>query len=220
MNIKSKILIIFSVILFLNSCKSLEILLNPDNYIQRDEPKVVEIIYDTIKIWNVDGEIKDPLPGMRPTKQIIFNSIGQSYTFKSGEIIEIVSDGVDFSKATFDIETNQETNEIILKLVDKDFSKVYISNKCQTILRSGIDFIPKIELAKGLDPEQIVITPVFDNKCNKIGFQIRYGSIERGCKKEAEEVIKRFNECVKKRSVIKSQNYDCGLRIKLGIPCK
>jgi len=218
---KSKILLIFLIIFLLNSCKSWDILLNPDNYIQRDAPIEKEIIYDTVIVWINNDGINDPLPGMKPTKQIIFTNIGQTFTFKTGETIKIVSDGIDFSKATFDIETNLETNDIILKLVDKDFSKVYLTHKCQVVLRTGIDFVPKIELARGLEPEQIVITPVFDDKCNKIGFQIRYGSVERGCKKEAAEVIKRFNACVKnKLSKIKSENLDCGLRIKLGIPCK
>lgn len=204
MLIKGKILLIISIILLLNSCKSVDMFFHPDNYISRDTPREKEYIYDTIRISNSNGEIREAsLTGIKPNKQLVFTSIGQTYNFKSGESIEIVSDGVDFSKTTFDIETNDETKEIKLKLVDKDFSKVYLDSKCQTIVRTGIEFVPKIEVAKGLDPEQIVVTPIFDDDCNRIGFQIRYGSTERGCRKEAKEVLDHFKDCAKNVSTTK-----------------
>lgn len=223
MFIKSNILLIFSVIFLLNSCKSVDMFFNPNNYIPRDTPREKEYIYDTIRISNSSGEIREAaVSGIKPNKQLVFTSIGQTYTFKSGETIEIVSDGVDFSKTTFDIETNDVTKEIKLKLVDKDFSKIYLESKCQTIVRTGIDYVPKIEVAKGLDPEQIVVTPIFDDDCNRTGFQVRYGSSERGCKKEAKEVLSRFNDCAKKVNppLPPPPCPECRLKRKLGIPCE
>jgi hypothetical protein len=217
-----KIVIIATIALFLTSCKSLDILLHPDNYISQNVPREKEYIYDTVVVSNDNGEMKEStLSGMKPSKQLIFSRIGQSYTFKPGETIEVVSAGADFSNSTFDIETNEDTKEITLKLVDKNNSKVLLESKCQTILRTGIDFVPQIEVAKGLSPEQIVVTPIFDDNCNSIGYQIRYGSTERGCTKEAKDILSRFQDCAKNKPI---KNYrkisdDCRLKRKLGIPC-
>ena len=210
----------FFAVLMLTSCKNLDLFFHPSDYIPRDTPREKEYIYDTIRIYNNNGEIRDALTGDKPSRQLIFTNIGQTYTFKSGDLVEIISDGVDFSKTTFDIETNEETNDIKLRLVDKDYSKVYLDSKCQTIRRTGIDYIPKIEVAKELKPEQIVVTPIFDDDCNKIGYQIRYGSVERGCKKEAKDVLEKFNECTKIINPPKPKILDkCRLKRKLGIPC-
>lgn len=219
MFIKSKVLFLISMLFILNSCKSVDMFVHPENYISRDTPREKEYIYDTIRISNYSGEIREAITGAKPNKQLIFSNIGQTYTFKSGESIEIISDGVDFSNTTFDIETNEETKEVKMKLVDKDFSKVYLDSKCQTIIRTGIEYVPKIEVAKGLDPEQIVVTPIFDNDCNRIGFQIRYGSTDRGCRKEASEVLARFKDCTKNTSKNIPIKDKCRLKRKLGIPC-
>ena len=217
------LLIIF---LHLSSCKTIDMVLHPDRYIEIekciDEPIVTIFKIDTVKIVNNSGIVNEAIAGHPLTKQLKFTRIGQSYSFKSGESLEIISDGINFSNATFDIETNEVTKEIKLTLVDKNFSKVILTSKCQTIERYDISIIPKIEVAKGLDPEQIVVTPMFDDSCNKIGYQIRYGSEERGCGKVAKKVLKRFNECVDKGPTPPSGGISekCRIRKKLGLPCK
>lgn len=218
--------------LLLSSCNSVDRVLHPNNYIPRDTPLEKEYIHDTIRISNDQGKlINSNIAGFTPTKQLVFTSIGQTFNIKPGQSFEIVAENIDFSNTTFDIETNEATGEIKLKLVDKDFSKVKLEYKCQTILRTGIDFVPKIELADGLDPEQIVVTPVFDDNCKRIGFQIRYGSEERGCRKEAQEILDKFRNCSKNTSMNNSKNGNKtkgSLRLngkkslyrKLGIPIK
>lgn len=216
-----KITVVISILLFLGSCKTVDMILHPNRYIERDSPREKEYIYDTIRISNNQGQIEDAVAGFKPQKQLIFTKIGQSYNFKSGESIEIISDGVDFSNTTFDIETDENTKEIKLKLIDKDISKVYLDKKCQTIIRTGIDFVPKVEVAKGLDPEQIIITPIFDNACNKMGYEIRYGSSESGCRKEAKKVLDDFKRCTNTTTPPPPPPPPpkCRLKRKLGIPC-
>mgnify|MGYP005821494989 CR=1 FL=1 len=217
-----KLVIFTAVMLTLTSCQSIDMFLHPENYMPRtNTPMEKELIYDTVWVSNVDGEIKESIAGIKPSKRLVFSRVGQSYTFKQGETIEVVSEGADFSNSTFDIETNEDTKDIKLTLVDKINSKVVLESKCQTVMRTGIDYVPKIEVSKGLSPEQIVVTPVFDNYCNPIGYQIRYGSTERGCRKEAKDILNRFQDCSKNKPAnnIKTISDDCRLKSKLGIPC-
>ncbi len=89
-----------------------------------------------------------------------------------------------------------------LKVVDKIESKVKLSKMCQTVERMNIDYIPEIEIAPELSPQQVVISPIVDNNCEVIGYQIRYGTIERGCRKNprAAEIFDKFNRCYPKGS--------------------
>ncbi len=219
----SKKIILFIIILIsLNSCKTVDMILNSDNYIKRDGVKEVEIRYDTVIVTNNEGSLTSGVvAGINPKRKIIFDKIGQSYTFVSGETIELITDGVDFGKSAFDVITNGNSNDITIKLIDIEMDKVKLTSKCETIERNGIDFIPKIEVAEGLDPEQIVITPLFDNNCVRTGYQVRYGSSERGCKKEAADVLDRFKKCAgKNQSKQKTKIKDDCIRLrKLGIPC-
>lgn len=209
--------------MFFVSCRTLDIILHPDDYIKRDEyPTVKEIIYDTVKITNNEGNITSAVTGL-PKKRITFTQVGQSYTFKNGETVEIILHGVDLAKATFDIETNLETKEVTIKLVDRDFSKVFLSSKCQTIKRIGSFTVPKIEVSPELKPEQVVITPLFDNECRVNGIEIRYGSEERGCKDVARKTLIDFRRCSENQKKLPSQsiqpNSPCSYLRKLGLPC-
>ncbi len=210
------------ILISLSSCKTVDMILNSDNYIKRDGVKEVEIRYDTVIVSNNEGSLTSgAVAGINPTRKIIFDNIGQSYTFASGETIELITDGVDFGKSAFDVITNSHSNDITIKLIDIEMDKVKLSSKCETIERNGIEFIPKIEVAEGLDPEQIIITPLFDNNCVRTGFQIRYGSVESGCKKEAAEILNLFRKCTgKKQSKHKPKIKDDCIRLsKLGLPC-
>lgn len=210
------------ILIFINGCKTTDMIFHPDDFVKRDSPRQFVYIHDTITIYNDQGEITSVLKGVPVNKKLVFTSVGESYTFKSGEAIEVIMDGIDFSVASFDIITDDNTEDITLKLVDKAFTKVKLESKCQTIVRTGIDYVPKIEIAQGLKPEQIVVTPIFDDSCYTIGYQIRYGSTERGCRKEAKEVLTRFKKCVEgkiyngKRD---NKKDPCRIKRKLGIPC-
>ena len=58
--------------------------------------------------------------------------------------------------------------------------------------------IPQVRLPAGAAPEQVVVTPIVNERCEIYGYQIRYGSEERGCKSVAKEVLKRFGKCFSK----------------------
>ncbi len=204
------------IVFALSGCKGLDMLFNPGDYIPRDTPREKEYIYDTVFVVNASGELATT-PEVKPAKKLVFEEPGQSCTFKPGETVEIISDGVDFSKYTFDIETNEQSEDVTLTLVDKDMTKVILTSKCQTIIRTGIEVVPKVEAAPGLKPEQIIVTPLFDDDCRKIGFEIRYGSEERGCRKEAKPNLVKFRDCAKEKPS-KSGTGNKKLQRKLAIP--
>ncbi len=203
------------------SCRTLDMIFHPSDYAKRDErPIIAEIVYDTIKVTNKDGNISTAVTGL-PTKRITFTRIGQSFSFKNGETVEMVFEGVDFSIATFDIETNLETQDVTIKLADRDFSKVILTSKCQTIKRIGNFSIPKIEVSAALKPEQVVVTPLFDDSCVVVGYEIRYGSEERGCKTAAMQTLTAFYDCTKSQNKkpTSSPKSPCNYLKKLGLPC-
>ncbi len=203
---KISLLSILILVLILPGCRTFDMIFNPGDYIPRDTPREKEYIYDTIFVANAQGEMVSVAPEPKKAKQLVFDKVGESCTFKPGETIEVISDGVDFSQYTFDIETREDNEDITLTLVDKDVTRVILASKCQTIIRTGIEVVPKVEVAPGLKPEQIVCTPLFDDECQKIGYEIRYGSEERGCRKEARPNLIKFRDCAKEKPIKNSKN--------------
>ena len=220
-----KLLLILSIALLVNSCDAFDHLMNPDRWVKRDSPIETVIAPAEIIVSNDTGELGGDIPGVEPKKLIHFTNIGQEYTLKNGEEFKLsYSNSINFAYTTFDVIANDD-NSITIKLVDKDTSRVFLKSKCQIIKRQGIDFIPKIEIAKGLDPEQVIITPIFDDNCVKLGYEVRYGSIEKikgvagGCR-EGKKVYNNFKNCLDGKSSPKPLgNGDCSLCRKLGLPC-
>jgi len=93
---------------------------------------------------------------------------------------------------------NSNSNKITIGLYDRFWDKkITLKSKCDVVEIRGLYDIPEINLDPDLSPEQIIITPLFDNDCLRYGFQIRYGSTERGCGSVAIAVLKRFQRCTK-----------------------
>lgn len=208
----------------------LVLLLTNCNIIQSSKEYVY--LYDTVRVAMNDDVLEEVYAGERVAKTIVFTNSGQSTTFKQGEPIELIFDGVDMSKNSLDVKHNKATGEIILSVVNNLKTKVILTEKCEVIERRNTSTLPMIEVAEGLNPEQIIITPIFDSNCNQLGYQIRYGSEERGCRKVAKPILERFTNCAKKIernnkiNVKKTKNpmtenkQDCPEWILFGLPCK
>lgn len=222
-----KILLILVISIILNSCDIFNHMMYPDRWIKRDSPIETNITPPIITISNDTGELVGDSKGVESKKLLTFTNIGQEYTLKNGEEFRLTySEDINFAYTTFDV-VSHEDNSITIKLVDRDTSKVYLKDKCQIIKRQGIDFIPKIEVAKNLNPEQIIITPIFDDNCVKLGYEVRYGSIEivkgkngsaGGCK-EGRKVYNNYKNCLENKTVTPPLKGDCSLCRKLGLPC-
>lgn len=193
--------------------------------------EVTNIVYDTIrvKVDEYNNLRRTAMTGIPITKRAVFTGPDQEVTFQQGEQLELISDGIDFSQYSFDVRTDDETDEITIKVVDKQDSKVLLSKMCQTIERMNTDKIPEVEIADNLPPQQVVITPIVDEVCFVIGYQIRYGTLERGCRKNqrASEIYDSFNDCypnnnikkIKKRK-FEQKKHDCLEWILFGIECE
>jgi hypothetical protein len=164
-----------------------------------------------------------PSKGFSPSKSIrhiVISDVGDQERIKIGERVELQLDYWDIESTCLVTTTNPETNEVILELKDRDHVWVTLKEKCDIVELRGIETIPQIEIESGLNPEQIIITPLFDDFCNKIGYQFRYGSTERGCYDAAKDVLKRFRDCAGgKKSSKKRKVPDCLEEVWFGVPC-
>jgi hypothetical protein len=201
---------------------------------------VTNIVYDTIRVHiDNDNNLRrtgtNAIAGIPPTKRVVFTGPNQAVTFQQGDQLELISDGIDFGLYTFDIVTDDETDEVTIKVIDKEESKVVLTKMCQTIERMNIDNIPEVEISPDLSPQQIVITPIVNNTsdCSIVGYQVRYGTLERGCRKnqKAKEIYDNFVKCYpieksKEKKKVKPQKnaivnkkHDCIEWILFGIEC-
>ncbi|HPI20684.1 MAG TPA: hypothetical protein PKY56_10320 [Candidatus Kapabacteria bacterium] len=178
-------LIILSFLLF--SCSSL------DNRITGTAGIKVE---DNGEITAVAGESNNSESNNQLSPSFAFTGSGQQFVFKKGQKVNISVDNVDFSKVTFVIATDESNNTVKMQTVNVSDAIVYFEKKCQVFTWHEPNYLPKIEVADSVENQQIVLTPMFNDDCEKIGYQIRYGSTERGCREEAKEVLRKFNKCV------------------------
>ncbi len=205
---KIKITIIFFFIFFI-SCTS------PKQYISPTPVKITPTGFTEA----TKGEVVN-------AHRVIDFSISDEATFTIGEVVTINFDGIDFENYFIDFVQNDDNNKITLKLVNKKNGVILFQEKCQNFQRFDLE-IPKIEVADGLSPQQVVMTPLFDDHCQQIGWDVRYGSIESGCKsKSITDIVKIFTDCSKggktgggKDKGHKSQTGCTPIQKKLGI-CK
>lgn len=176
------------IILLYNGCKQTDV---SKNY-SRDT-------YSEKVSGTIDGGVFLPSPTeVKGAKQIIFTEIGQSYKIEENQSVTFVFDGISLQDVMIVAAVDELTGEITFTLNYKE-QPIRITKKCETFLVHNLQEIPLIEVDKDLKPEQIIITPIFNNYCNLIGYQIRYGSIERGCKDAStKKIFGTFNKCTGK----------------------
>jgi len=162
-----------------------------------------EIVKDTVFIQiSDDGEITyvDPTPGLKKTSALVLKNNYDYVIFNSNEKIKLVVDGIDFCETTLKIEKFDDNEKIKITVVPID-EEIILENKCQVQKWYDPYELPKIsvndKIINGIKAkdQQIVITPIYNKNCERIGFQIRYGSIERGCIKEGRKILNEFNKC-------------------------
>lgn len=128
------------------------------------------------------------------------SKVGDEIVMKYGEAIFIVLDSLNPAQVTIESVIDESTKTVTLRVLDKTRDIVILTHKCQTVDRVGggaIEF-PRIQLAEGLSPEQVVVTPMCDEKNRMAGYSIRYGSEERGCQVQAAASLRSFHRCGEK----------------------
>jgi hypothetical protein len=153
-----------------------------------------EIVYDTVVVRVQDTALV-VCRGERPSRVIIFSYPGQEETFKVGEVIRIILDGVDLEQSRLEGDFTG-SGYVKLRLVNQS-DPVQLKSKCQTIRIFQLS-IPKIEVLPEIQgQEQVIVTPIYNKQCEHIGYEIRYGSTERGCWQQAKQVLEQFQRCTK-----------------------
>jgi hypothetical protein len=207
--------IVFILILIsLTGCTTFDMILHPSEY-QKKNYSIIEkrLVYDTVSVHidNQDNSF-EPVAGVLPKRSFTLSKIGDRITFKKGEPIELISDNIDFNRASIQVITDETKDEVTLVVSDQQLNVVDFQKKCECIEVRNTTQIPPIELNPKLDPHQIIITPIFSNcpDCVLIGYQIRYGDQQLGgCWNEAKEVYDKFKCCLPKynpnSSIMKEQ---------------
>ena len=153
-----------------------------------------EIVYDTVVVRVQDTALVETR-GERPSRVITFSYPGQEVTFKVGEVIRIVLDGVDLARSRLEGDFTG-SGYVKLRLVNQS-DPVKLKSKCQTIRVLQLS-IPTIEVSPEIQGrEQVIVTPVYNKQCEQVGYEIRYGSTERGCWQQAKQVLEEFQRCTK-----------------------
>lgn len=176
---------------------------------------------DELQSINVEGGNHGLLPNKgNSTNTLLISEIGQREALRQGEKRMIIFDYWDMESACLVTTTDPYSKEIFIELKDKDDAIITLKKKCDVVELRGVDMIPPIVVSDGLNPEQIIITPLFDHDCNVLGYQIRYGSTERGCTKVAKDVLNQFHNCVgSKKNSFRKKVPNCLQERWLGIPC-
>ena len=136
-------------------------------------------------------------------KEFVFRSEKDRAEFFVGDPIRIRTEDIDFGNYTFKtvVAQGQPGRDRVTMTLERVLENtIRLEEKCQTIFWNNPYYTPVIEISSVLDPEQIILTPVFNSECRRIGYEVRYGSEERGCKKQAKEKLSQFKRCVERDS--------------------
>lgn len=179
-------LLVFAV--FLTACNTVQL---PEEYVSGNVVLAVD----------QDGTFTRQMQSNDAVKEFVFHSEKDRVEFFVGDPIRIRAENIDFGNYTFKtvVAKNQSgRNKVIMTLERVLENTIRLEEKCQTIFWNNPYYTPVIEISSSLQPEQIVLTPVFNGNCRRIGYEIRYGSTERGCEKQAKEKLEQFSRCVKR----------------------
>jgi hypothetical protein len=160
-------------------------------------PRETVYVYDSVFVKiQEDGDFESISPGSKRLNKIIrLKKVGDSFKVKKGDNLKIDIDGADLANSIITFDSDDESDSISVNLESVNKSNIFLSGKCQTTEWYDSYSLPNIEVANGLNSEQIIITPLVNDKCERIGFQIRYGSTGRGCSDEAREVLTKYQKC-------------------------
>ncbi len=119
---------------------------------------------------------------MPPKLSIEVNTIGNVENIKNEDDGIIDLSGVDLNREKV-VSTPAEDGYALSveENPNQEESVIFLTNKCQ-IVHVGMGPIPSIITTGNAANEQVIVTPWIDEDCNQIGFEIRAGSVESGCK--------------------------------------
>lgn len=130
----------------------------------------------------------------------VFSSEKDSIEFYVGDTVVLEVRNVDFSRYTFMTRLDAEENKKIrVKLTLQPLlgSVLFLDSMCQTVYWNNPYYTPVVQVAGSLDYEQVVYTPIFNELCIMVGYEVRYGSVESSiCGADAKRTIDEFSDCM------------------------
>lgn len=139
---------------------------------------------------------EEAIAGIEQVRDIIFTDYGQIETYELGEAIRVLFDSLDEDEVDLISKVDLDNGIVAMKTVRLDNKEViYLETKCQ-LYNIGLGPIPEIMTSEELANEQIVITPRTNENCEIIGFEIRAGSVESGCRNGLRNLNK-YKKCKK-----------------------
>ncbi len=183
----SRLAVLLGCIVGASACNSVQL---PEEYITGQVVLTVD-----------DNGVFKRLPQIPwPRREFVFRSDKDIAEFFVGDTIGLRAENIDFGNYTFITSVrNSEAGRapVTLKLERILDHTVELGEICQTVFWNNPYYTPIVRIHDTLRPAQVVLTPVFNESCRMIGYEIRYGSTGRDkCGEEAEEILTRFNHCM------------------------
>lgn len=197
------ILIILSLLVFIQSCQFFPFkktsTSESDSQSQTNYRKIIKATQT--------GEIKEV-----PENEVDISSIEKAYLKKIGDRIDFergvpfeLNINIDPNTSTLKVGYDENTKWHYIEVIPIN-QKIKLTKKCEVIRVNAFEGIPIIEVDDSIQyQEQIVITPIFNTNCEFLGYEIRYGTTERGCKSK---VLKQFINCTKAKVPPKNTKFD------------
>lgn len=131
-----------------------------------------------IPVKGVKGGIEYVNNATSGARDLTFSDVNQTYDIKPGEQViisleyNLAGDNDLFIMSRY----NKDKNIITINLYDHFWDKqITLKSKCEVVEVRGLYDIPAINVDPVLELAQIIITPILNKKCERFGFQIRYG---------------------------------------------
>lgn len=192
------LIIIISIILFTYSCADIYRIL--DN---TTRPK--EIVNDkrTLQYSKKENKfVESASAGLSEVDTLVLYP-NEVYRISPNTPYHLIVENIDFSAYTLYSKYFEKEDYIEFGVVRPTSNSIRLDSQCETIRWMDPYKIPKIDVNEELEVHQIVITPIMNSNCQKMGYEIRYGSQQQGgCRVEAKEVFDRYYNCVKKNKKI------------------
>lgn len=184
----SRVLLTWAIALIGVGCAQFHALIVPRN------DQAEELRSDTVYLQVTEAGFAEPAREA-VIRQLTLRGEGSEVSFRLGDPVSLIFEGVNVDSHTVETTLDEENNTVTMRVLSRRSGIVSISKKCQTFIYSSLRNLPIVEIKPGLDPEQIVVTPLCDQDGNIYAYELRYGSTQRGCTSVARTGLERFKQC-------------------------
>lgn len=155
---------------------------------------------EVVRVSNTDGDLStEVVAGDSPRASLRLWREGDVATIRNNTAANIDVSGFDPEREVIVTEVASAGDALTLRVAKKNDVTVRFTSKCQVYTIGNTNVLPPIEIAKGLDPQQVIITPLCDGVDSVIGYEIRYGAAESGCRNAAKKGLEKFRRCDERR---------------------